>query len=80
MTLSEYTGRALPDDEEGTVRRVTAHHRWTPAAEAYESCRNCGLDVRLRERHVLVVSEVGDAVERSHLCNEGCIAEWLNDE
>ncbi|KTG09860.1 hypothetical protein AUR64_09530 [Haloprofundus marisrubri] len=82
MPLSEYTGRRPRGASGGaTISRAVRHHHWQPNGEPTEPCANCGHDLSLRERHVLVTlveDDVGDAARR-YLCNETCLREWVDD-
>ncbi|WP_224447358.1 DUF7576 family protein [Haloprofundus salilacus] len=80
MPLSEYTGRR-PRGANRSVRisRAVKHHRWQPDGEPSEPCANCGIDLSLHERHVLVTlveDDFGDAARR-YLCDESCLREWV---
>lgn len=80
MSLTEYVGRSHPE-EEATVAHAATHYRWTPGGRSRGECRNCGAELELSERHVLVTLSrpfAGDA--RRHLCDESCVAAWLDEE
>ncbi|MFC5368298.1 DUF7576 family protein [Salinirubrum litoreum] len=86
MALSEYTGATPREyDSDTTIGRVARHHVWDLTDESSEACANCGVDLLLQERHLLVrlrrngrSSRTG--VERHYLCNETCIREWVGAE
>lgn len=83
MALSDYTGRT-PHDESGmVVGRVSQHHRWSMDAERTARCSCCESELDLHERHVLVtLTERADYLPagKRHLCDEGCLEEWLGAE
>ncbi|WP_435063623.1 DUF7576 family protein [Halobaculum sp. EA56] len=80
MTLREYVGRPHPDGE-ATVAHAATHYRWTPGGRTHGRCPHCGADLELSERHVLVtLSRPAGEDERRHLCDEACVAAWLEGE
>lgn len=79
MALSRYTGltpRTL--DQQRRITRAVTHHHWTPTEETRAQCDHCGADLNLHERHVLVTTESGDGTKRHYLCNERCVADWVD--
>jgi hypothetical protein len=82
MALSEYTGRTPRGyDQETTVERVAPHQRWDVDGERQGDCSNCGEELQLREKHLLVTltRKPGRNAERHHLCGQPCLDEWLVD-
>jgi hypothetical protein len=86
MALSEYTGATPRDyDSDTIIGRVARHHVWDLSDESSEACANCGVDLLLQERHLLVrLQRDGHTsratAERHYLCNEACIREWVGVE
>jgi hypothetical protein len=83
MALSDYTGATPHDCEAGTtIGRVARHHVWNLGEESTGTCANCGGDLRLQERHLLVhldrTRPPADG-ERRYLCNESCVREWVGE-
>ncbi|MFC7097563.1 DUF7576 family protein [Halobaculum marinum] len=80
MTLSEFVGRSHPDGG-ATVAHAATHYRWTPGRSTRGRCPQCGAELELSERHVLVTlsREIGGD-DRHHLCDEACVAAWLGGE
>jgi len=83
MALTDYVGRTPPEGAEGTrIDRVTTHRVWTVESETTAACANCGAGLSLGERHLLVrlVSRSATAdVDRRYLCDEACVAEWVDE-
>jgi hypothetical protein len=81
MALTDYVGRAPAGEAEGTrIDRVTTHHVWDVDPESTAACANCGTEVSLAERHLLVrlVSRSRTpTVDRQYLCDERCVREWV---
>ncbi|MFC4358741.1 hypothetical protein ACFO0N_12390 [Halobium salinum] len=80
MGLAEFTGLTPTGYDEGTrIERVSRHHRWDVDREAWSDCTNCGSELRLRDRHLLVRLGPGRGHEagRVHVCDERCLAEWV---
>ena len=84
MPLSTYAGRPAPDAPDGTrIDRVTAHQVWDVHGEATAACANCDERLNLRNRHLLVrlvTPSDADVDDRRHLCDEGCVREWVEGE
>jgi hypothetical protein len=86
MALSEYTGATPCDyDSDTIIGRVARHHVWDLTDESSEACANCGVDLLLQERHLLVrltreSRRARGGEERHYLCNETCIREWVGAE
>ncbi|MFC6724277.1 hypothetical protein ACFQE1_07800 [Halobium palmae] len=82
MGLAEFTGLTPSGYEERTIERVSRHHRWDVDREAWSDCTNCGSELRLRDRHLLVTLGPGTDLEtdRVHLCDERCLTEWVGIE
>lgn len=83
MTLADYVGRTPPGSEEGTrIDRVTAHHVWEMDHESTATCANCGAELSLGERHLLVrlvARSTTGPVDRQYLCDERCVREWVGE-
>ncbi|WP_101296335.1 DUF7576 family protein [Halegenticoccus soli] len=85
MALSDYAGRTPRGyDGDTTIGRVARHHRWGIGGETRGDCVNCGTELRLHERHLLVTLVTGasgetDPGDRHHLCDERCLREWLGE-
>jgi hypothetical protein len=83
MSLSDYAGRT-PAGEGGTelvVGRVIPRRVWDVRSESRGRCANCDAELRLRERHVLatlVERPNRGATRRRFLCDERCVAEWVD--
>ncbi|SHH67421.1 DUF7576 family protein [Halobaculum gomorrense] len=80
MTLREFVGRCHPNGN-ATVAHAATHYRWSPGSRTRSRCPNCGTELELSERHVLVAlsGEIGGD-DRYHLCDEACVAAWLGTE
>jgi hypothetical protein len=82
MALSKYVGLTPRGyDQNTTVERVASHHRWDVDVERQGDCSNCGKELQLREKHLLVTltERPGRDAERHHLCGQPCLDEWLDD-
>jgi hypothetical protein len=77
MSLSEYEGRTLPGGD-ATIAHVVRHCRWKPEGSTWSRCRNCDAELDLSERHVLVAAGRDGSGDRYHLCDDGCVAGWLD--
>lgn len=82
MGLSKYVGRTPRGyDSNTTVERVASHHRWDVDAERRGDCSNCGTELELREKHLLVALAEPSSRdgERHHLCGQSCLDEWISE-
>ncbi|AFK18592.1 hypothetical protein E6P09_07380 [Haloferax mediterranei ATCC 33500] len=78
MALSDYTGQS-PTGREDTIVRVVPHRLWRPGDERIEPCAYSGEDIRLSEKHLLVVLERDGVRERMYFRDERSLAAWLEE-
>ena len=82
MEFSKYVGLTPRDyDQTTTVERVASHHRWDVDVERCGDCSNCGTELNLRERHLLVTltERSGRDGGRHYLCGQSCLDEWVDN-
>ncbi|ELZ91663.1 hypothetical protein C440_15154 [Haloferax mucosum ATCC BAA-1512] len=78
MALSDYTGRS-PTGGDDTIVRVVPHRLWRPGDERIEPCTYSGEEIRLSEKHLLVVLERDGVRERLYFRNERSLSAWLEE-
>lgn len=84
MSLSDYTGTTPPGfDESAQIQRINYHRLWDQRGESIEPCANCGTDLRLSERHIVVrlrLSPDDDQEAARYLCDERCLHTWVTPD
>jgi hypothetical protein len=82
MALSDYAGRTpATDDRELRISRVSRHHHWDTGGAVSRRCVGCDAEISLADGHVLVTlgTNADPHRQRVHLCDEGCLGEWVEE-
>jgi hypothetical protein len=78
MALSDYRGQTPRGETEAVIDRVTAHRVWDVGSDPAETCDNCETNLPLDERHLLVTLREAGRARQVYLCDERCVAEWVD--